>query len=92
MIEEFCCRNMEYYMIEKNDLLYYESFTRNYSLILHNDGCGTHQEISYCPWCGAKLPKELGEEWGEILEKEYKISEPFKNKKLVPSEFWKDEW
>jgi hypothetical protein len=92
-MEGKCCNNMAYYIEEKNELLYYDSSIRYHALILHNDSYGSHQQIWYCPWCGTKLAKDLNEEWGEILENEYGITDPMlDDKNKVPPEFWTDEW
>lgn len=50
--------------------------------------------IDYCPWCAKKLPKNLTDEWFEILEKEYGVDDPDskEQQKLVPEEFKTDEW
>ena len=48
--------------------------------------------IKFCPWCGEKLPKELDDEWGTILEKEYGIKMPGLNKDKVPQEFLTEDW
>lgn len=50
-------------------------------------------EIHWCPWCGAKLPKELWDEWYDILEKEYTIIDPnHTERSKVPLEFLSDKW
>jgi hypothetical protein len=90
---EQCCRNMKYYVEEKNDLLDYDLSIRGYSLVLYTSKNGSRQTIWYCPWCGKKLPKSLEEKWGEILENEYGITDPmFDDKNKVPPDFWTDEW
>ena len=37
---------------------YWESSQR-YGLMIRNEGGGGMIVISYCPWCGAKLPEAL---------------------------------
>ena len=44
------------------------------------------QNILYCPFCQKKLPKNLWEEYHEILEKEYDDEED------LPKEFTSDTW
>ena len=51
--------------------------------------------LFYCPWCGSKLPKRLGKEWGEVLEKEYGIDAGnvfAKEWKKLPKELKTDKW
>ena len=51
--------------------------------------------VDFCPFCGTKLPKDLTEEWFDILEKEYGLDDPYyypEQKKLIPEEFKTDEW
>jgi hypothetical protein len=44
---------------------YFDKF-REYGLFLH-DGGSSSIDISYCPWCGAKLPHLLRERWFKEL-------------------------
>lgn len=84
---------MKFYLIEESSVIEYFPLSRHYSLVLHKACNATHQRIWHCPWCGTKLPEDLGEEWGETLEKEYGITDPFdEDKERVPPEFWTDEW
>lgn len=93
---EFCCRNMEYYAI-RGKLIDYDISTRVYNVKLpeeDQDFC-TYQYLWYCPWCGKKLPKDLGEIWIETLKKEYGIKESdidYINLSNIPEEFKTDEW
>ena len=92
---EHCCSIMTDYICreDKNSIIQYDSSTRLYTLKLIDISHGTHQIIKYCPWCGKKLPKELDEEWSNILEREYGIKEPgWKKPNELPKEFWTDEW
>lgn len=51
------------------------------------------EQIYFCPRCGKKYPKELSEEWFDILEKEYHINDPLSNyREQAPTEFDTDEW
>ena len=40
---------------------------REYGIIIH-DGGSSHIVISYCPWCGARLPDSQRERWFDELE------------------------
>ena len=83
---------MDAYASQKNSLLEYIPESRSYNFILYDHPHGTHQTLWFCPWCGIKLPEELGEEWGRILKEEFNIEEPFRAWDRVPSEFKSDEW
>ena len=52
------------------------------------------EKITFCPYCGTKLPKGLSDEWFDILEKEYGLDDPGMpdQKEKVPAEFKTDEW
>ena len=92
---KFCCGNMDAYATKKNSLIDYESRYRSYSFYLYNHPHGTRQEMWFCPWCGTKLPSDLSELWGDILEKEYGLQDPGwlpPRSKKIPSEFKTDEW
>jgi hypothetical protein len=49
-------------------LLDYSPKLREYGLIVH-DGGSSIREISFCPWCGARLPASLRDRWFEELER-----------------------
>jgi len=89
-----CCDVMDYQATENKILVKYEPDARSYRFILHGDRNGTHQSFEYCPWCATKLPEELGEEWGEALEKELGIQDPFIDPgyENLPEEFRTDVW
>lgn len=38
-----------------------------YGLIIHDGGTST-RSISFCPWCGSKLPESKRERWFDELE------------------------
>lgn len=88
-----CCDNFKY-SIEKGTELEYDSKLRSYSMILNSsDNNCTHQDIWYCPWCGAKLPKDLDGVWSKVLREEYGIKDPIHDdSNKVPPEFETDEW
>lgn len=100
---EHCCEEMEYFANQKyfdeHDCLKYKRNTRCYRLVAHGKDKGVYYVIKFCPWCGKKLPKELGAVWDDILEKEYGFKpDDFFNEKdewddsIVPEEFKTDEW
>jgi hypothetical protein len=90
----FCCLDMDL-MLEESDPLYnikYNSTKREYYLkSLEGPYMRT---IEFCPWCGSQLPKNLRDEWFDILEQEYGIDDPGWPEQLakVPADFLTDEW
>ncbi|WP_372511772.1 DUF6980 family protein [Carbonactinospora thermoautotrophica] len=49
------------------------------------------QTIYYCPWCGQKLPKELGDEWVARLEA-MGIDPGDDDADRIPEAFRSDRW
>lgn len=94
---KFCCDIMESYILQENDCtdqsIYYNQATRRYNLRIINSSYGTHEKILYCPWCGTKLPQNLGGVWSKTLKDEFNITDPHVDEShLVPEEFKTDEW
>lgn len=48
--------------------------------------------INYCPWCGKKLPTDLGDIWFDTLRTEYGLENPCDDKSKIPEEFKSDKW
>lgn len=69
----------------------YDEKTRDFSI--KSPVSGSHR-IPFCPWCGTKFPKDLIDEWHQILEEEYGIDSPdnTEQSKRIPAEFQTDEW
>jgi hypothetical protein len=59
-----------------------------YGLIVH-DGGSSIMIISFCPWCGAKLPASLRERWFAELEA-LGFDDPHLQK--IPARYNTDEW
>ncbi|WP_316353420.1 DUF6980 family protein [Candidatus Trichorickettsia mobilis] len=91
-----CCSNMDYYSTsprEEHELVRYHSETRNYHFILHGNNLGMEQEMYYCPWCGAKLPKSLSEEWCKVIKENFGLDDVFAQEWAeLPEEFKTEEW
>lgn len=89
-----CCPTMNIYASKKNDILKYEANIRSYDFLTPNGESGDLKSFQYCPWCSTKLPEDLDEEWGEALEKDHGISEPFieTDYEDLPEEFKTDAW
>ena len=66
-----CCDVMEYYSTGAKGVLKYSPATREYKFILYNTpGKLGYQEITYCHWCGSRLPQSLGKEWYEAVKQD----------------------
>ena len=91
---KFCCEYMKN-EIEVN-FIEYDEVCRDFSLRADEkclEDAFTLAPIWYCPWCGTKLPKELGDEWMDTLYNEYGIQRPnFEDADKVPEEFKSDKW
>lgn len=90
----FCCLEMNS-MIDNDDGLYnlrYSLKAREYYL---ESLPGPYiRTIEFCPWCGTRLPKSLGDEWLNVLEKEYGLDMPDlpEQETKIPADFLTDEW
>ena len=52
------------------------------------DGGSSYLVLTYCPWCGVRLPSSLRDEWFTQLSA-IGVGQPFDN---VPEEFTDDRW
>ena len=99
---KFCCKNfpskykngiISFYDKRKDvSFILYKPRTREY-LSIHKGNIGF--DITYCPFCGTKMPKELSDEWLDVLEKEYGLDDACPSEHddpRIPPEFWTDEW
>lgn len=93
MQSEHCCEQMNFFLNEHKVAIEYRPPFREYNILLRESN--TVQGIDYCPWCGAKLPKELRNEYFDALRNEYELDIPilgrFDNPAL-PDELKSDEW
>ena len=64
----------------------YTPYTRTYAMVSIGDWYMS--VITYCPYCGKKLPVDLYEKRLEIIEKEF----PEFSENEIPEEFKTDEW
>jgi hypothetical protein len=48
-------------------LIHYNAKFDEYGIIIH-DGGSSKICISYCPWCGSKLPESMRDRWFDELE------------------------
>jgi hypothetical protein len=62
-----CCEEMARHLAEGEVAITYSPRFREYGIKILDGGSAT-QLITYCPWCGGKLPSSLRDEWFEIVE------------------------
>ena len=88
-----CCKLIEQCLNDIQVPLKYKPIFREYYMPLINNK-GVMYTIYSCPWCGTKLPKDLRDEWFDILENEYKLepTSDLDNVKGLPEEFRSDQW
>ncbi|WP_342269806.1 DUF6980 family protein [Rickettsia endosymbiont of Orchestes rusci] len=91
-MKEHSCKEMKIFLSESRDPIKYDPVFREYYIEIK--GSFNIITMSYCPWCGTKLPKELRNEFFDILDEygiETDIGEYIKDKR-IPAEFRTDEW
>ena len=97
--KDFCCDDIHSHLIGPDEdgceiQLKYFSDIRDYAIPYKPRKGGGYQLISFCPWCGSKLPSSLDEKMVKILKNEYRYD--FVNKSIcdykIPKEFKTDEW
>lgn len=69
-------------------LISYSDKFREYGLFIH-DGGSSSQAISFCPWCGSKLPDSLRDRWFEELAA-LGFDDPWSQE--IPEAFKSDAW
>ena len=84
-----CCFEMKKHIEEKEVAIEYCNSFRSYGIKVL-DGGSSVQRINFCPWCGKKLPRELGTELSKIVFEELKL-DGYDDSRL-PAEFQSDEW
>ncbi len=100
---KFCCKTLRNNVtLESNKtvgkVVMYDQAIRLFSIYVI-DTPGAISPISFCPYCGNSLPKELSEERMKIIRKELGESFCWKNDEeysefefRLPEEFKTDEW
>jgi hypothetical protein len=78
------------------EVLVYKPEIRAYGYYLDRE-IPVIQFISYCPFCGAKLPEDLDEEYWDTIISEfgpeyYHTHENYNPNRSLPQEFQTDEW
>ena len=90
-VPSYCCGALDYQLRSEYCPIRYSSRFREYSI---QDFESTSISIMlFCSNCGTEFPPSLRGEWGDILEKEYGLEDPFDDDQdKVPHEFLTDEW
>jgi len=90
-ISEHCCKLMSIFIEDPRVSVYYSKRFREYSI---KTTSGAYQMISFCPFCGKKLPPGLRDKLFDILEEKYGIDSPFdsEQEQRIPEEFNSDKW
>jgi hypothetical protein len=50
-----------------DNLIHYSDKFDEYGIIIHSGG-SSYRSISFCPWCGSRLPGSKRDRWFEELE------------------------
>jgi|688.fasta_scaffold40421_3 hypothetical protein len=96
---EYCCKQMTRQVNHKCEihvdnyecpdaLIDYSIKFDEYGIIIH-DGGTSKISISYCPFCGKKLPDSKRDLWFDTLEK-LGFQNPFEDE--LPKEFYSNKW
>ncbi|WP_198533143.1 DUF6980 family protein [Carbonactinospora thermoautotrophica] len=83
-----CCDQMADAIADPDLFISYHPKTRRWG-IDYRDGVSISR-IEYCPWCGAKLPKGLWDEWYARVEQ--LGLDPFEDRDRIPEELKTDRW
>jgi len=99
MTQEFCCEQLEALVENPDCPLRYLPYKREYLLTVpkyylkKNEVCMSFL-IKHCPWCGSLFPSSLSDEWYDIVEEKFGITDFFDKKQLkkITKDFKTDEW
>lgn len=73
-----------------DDVITYSSALDEYGLIIHDGGTSSY-EISFCPFCGTKLPESKRDRWFEELES-LGFDSPSLFEGNIPLKYQSDDW
>jgi hypothetical protein len=82
-----CCDQMDSSLREGEVAVHYIPKFREYGIAIL-DGGSSLMKISFCPWCGKRLPEGLRNDWFERLE--HLGQDPWSED--LPAEFRSDAW
>ena len=88
----YCCKDMDQFVNDKRDPIEYNFVFREYFISIKYSN--NIIRLSYCPWCGEKLPESLRDKFFDVLEEEYglELSIGELDDERIPKEFQSDEW
>lgn len=85
-----CCEEMNLHLSNGEIYLDYDASVRRYGIAYKEAFGGGCQQINFCPWCGARLPKILIDELSTIVFDELNLN-GYDDPRL-PDEFKTGEW
>jgi hypothetical protein len=98
-MSDHCCEGMRYLIEDPLAPIAYAPEIRSYALTIPSSYLGLNELcvsfiIAHCPRCGAQLPKDVADEWSEIVRKQFHITDELDEDQLksLPQEFKTDEW
>lgn len=87
--ERFTTNNDEGFQ-DTSKLIYHSEKFDEYGLIIH-DGGRSYIVISYCPFCGKRLPESMRDQWFDELE-ELGFEDPMSDPDSIPEEYKSGRW
>ena len=99
MKKEYCCKRLKKLLDNPNCPIEYEGARRRYMLTIpekyleQNEIC-MNFSLKYCPECGTEFPKELFDEWFEVVESQFGEIDIFDDEQIknLPQEFKTEQW
>ena len=99
MTKKHCCEDMNTkvnYVCKQHKnpfecpdcIIIYDAKFDEYGMIIH-DGGSSSIGMSFCPWCGKKMPMSKRDLWFETLEK-LGYDDPFEQD--IPKEYQSNKW
>lgn len=71
-----------------DNLIFYSEKFDEYGIIIH-DGGASFNGISFCPWCGTKLPNSKRDQWFDELEA---LGFDNPTEQSIPERYLTNEW
>ena len=89
MTEPHGCDMMRHATETKDIPIFYQPQFRAW-VVEQQDGLGSRWQIRYCPWCGADLGDDLGEQW--LAERQRRGLSPAAPADELPDDLREDRW
>ena len=83
-----CCHDIEVHIKSGEVALFYNAKFREYGIAV-TDGGSSFQTITFCPWCGTRLPLSLRDKWFEVVCDQLGLEPGDKN---IPAKYNSEEW